>query len=147
MVGSSKPDKMDKAGRPARPESHVRAPPVVTRKVAAEAATWIARLHGPNRSPAMERAFREWVSQSEAHGYAFERCTDVWTDVQSLTPAQISSGMARRDMNAAIARARFWRRIRWPVLALLIVLITASAYGVHWWLAVNVYSAGVGGSQ
>ncbi|MCU7375140.1 FecR domain-containing protein [Paucibacter sp. O1-1] len=95
----------------------------------------------------MERAFREWVAQSEAHGYAFERCTDVWTDVQSLTPAQIFAGMARRDMKAAIARERFWQRFRWPLLALLAVSIMAAAYGVHRWLAVDVYSTEVGGQQ
>lgn len=144
MVASSKPDKADK---PARPESDGRAPPAVTRKVAAEAAVWIARLHGPSRSPEMERAFREWVSQSEAHGYAFERCTDVWTDVQSLTRAEIFAAMARRDMKAAIARERFWQRFRWPLLALLTVLIMATAYGVHRWLAVDVYSTEVGGQQ
>lgn len=133
--------------RRARPQPDGRVPPVVTRKIAAEAATWIARLHGENRSPEMEKAFRAWISSSEAHGYAFERCTDMWTDIQSMTPGQVFAGMARRDMKAAIMRGRLWKRVRWPIAVLLALSFVLGAYAVHRWLAVDVYTTGVGGQQ
>lgn len=134
-------------GKPDRPQPSGRPPPLVTRKVAAEAATWIARLHGPSRSPEMERAFREWVSSSEAHGYAFERCSDIWTDIQALTPAQVFAGMARRDMKAAIMRERIWQRVRWPVWVVLILAVAGGSYALYRWLAVDVYTTGIGGQQ
>lgn len=124
-----------------------RAPPVVTPRVAAEAATWIAQLHGPSRSPEMEREFREWIARSPAHGYAFERCTDLWTDVASMKPAQILAGMASIEPNADVARARWWQRMRWPLWTLLALSIVAASYAAHRWLAVDVYATEVGGQQ
>ena len=58
---------------------------VVTPEIAAEAAVWIARLHGPDRSSQMERECLAWQARSEAHSVAFERCTDTWQDVASAT--------------------------------------------------------------
>ncbi|MDP3082679.1 MAG: DUF4880 domain-containing protein, partial [Rubrivivax sp.] len=63
------------------------APPVVTRDIAAEAAVWVARLHGPSRSRAMERECLAWQARSPAHRHAFERCTETWMDVPSVTVA------------------------------------------------------------
>ena len=68
------------------------AEPVVTREIAAEAAVWIARLHGPDRSNHMERECRAWQARSAAHRLAFERGTDVW---------MVAAGVDR----AAVARA------------------------------------------
>ena len=62
-------------------------PPVVTREIAAEAAVWVARLHGPSRSRAMERDCLAWQARSAAHRHAFERCTETWMDVPSVTVA------------------------------------------------------------
>ncbi|WP_431257608.1 FecR/PupR family sigma factor regulator [Roseateles chitinivorans] len=56
--------------------STVSTPP--TPEVAAEAAVWIARLHGPDRSVQMERECLAWQSRSDMHRLAFERCTEVW---------------------------------------------------------------------
>ena len=52
--------------------------PTVSRQAAAEAAVWVARLHGPSRSAAMEREFRAWLSIADEHRHAFERCTELW---------------------------------------------------------------------
>lgn len=138
---------MAPGGMPGRPQSGEREPPVVSRRIAAEAAAWIARLHGPNRPPEMEREFREWIARSPAHGYAFERCTDVWTDVASLQPEQIAAGMAGVEARAALARERWWRRMRWPLGPLLVLLIVVGSYVLHWWLAADVYATEVGGQQ
>ena len=58
---------------------------MVTPEIAAEAAVWIARLHGPDRSSQMERECLAWQARSEAHRAAFERCTDTWQDVAGVT--------------------------------------------------------------
>jgi transmembrane sensor len=46
--------------------------------VSAEAAAWVARLQGPDRTPAAEAAFKEWLHADVAHARAFARATDVW---------------------------------------------------------------------
>ncbi|MFN3630913.1 MAG: FecR family protein [Casimicrobiaceae bacterium] len=121
--------------------------PVVTRKIAAEAATWIARLHGPGRSPEMERALREWLSRSAAHRHAFEKCTDVWQEVAGVSAADVYAGAAARSLNAALAGERWWARMRWPLLGLLAVLIAVAAFAAHRWWAVDVYATRVGERQ
>ena len=121
--------------------------PVVTRKIAAEAATWIARLHGPSRSPAMEQGLREWLSRSAAHRHAFERCTDVWEEVAGVSAADVYAGVAARSLKAALAGERWWARIRWPLAAMLVVLVGAAAFGAHRWWAGEVYSTGIGDQQ
>lgn len=137
----------DRQGGAQPPQQNGRTPPVVTRRIAEEASAWIARLHGPSRSADMEREFREWIARSPAHGYAFERCTDIWTDVAALKPEQIAAGMARLEARAAVARERWWRRMRWPLWTLLALSIVAAAYALHRWFAVTVYSTEVGGQQ
>ncbi|WP_431265789.1 FecR family protein [Roseateles chitinivorans] len=57
----------------------------MTPEIAAEAAVWVARLHGPNRSRTMELACLDWQCRSAAHRLAFERCTDTWEAVSGLT--------------------------------------------------------------
>lgn len=121
--------------------------PVVTRKIAAEAATWIARLHGPSRSPEMEQAVRDWLAHSAAHRLAFERGTDVWQEVAGVTVADAYAGAAARAMNAALAGDRRWARWRWPLLGLLALLLAAAAFLAHRWWSVDVYTTKVGEQQ
>lgn len=68
--------------------------PQVTPEIAAEAAMWVARLHGPSRSREMELQCLRWQEQSEAHRHAFERSTDVWMEVPS---AALASGYVPGD--------------------------------------------------
>jgi transmembrane sensor len=121
--------------------------PVVTRKIAAEAATWIARLHGPSRSPEMEKALREWLSRSAAHRHAFERCTDVWEEVAGVSAADVYAGVAARSLKAALAGERWWARMRWPLAAALALVVGASAFAAHRWWAVDVYTTRIGEQQ
>jgi transmembrane sensor len=44
----------------------------------AEAAAWIARLHGPNRAPEVEAGLRRWMAEDPEHAAAFELVTDTW---------------------------------------------------------------------
>lgn len=71
------------------------AEPVVTREIAAEAAVWIARLHGPDRSRHLERECLAWQAQSSAHRLAFERCTDLWMDIAGVDRAAVARAAAR----------------------------------------------------
>jgi transmembrane sensor len=56
----------------------------VPMKVAVEAADWITRLHGPERTPQMEHECLVWQSRSQAHRLAFARCTATWEEVRAL---------------------------------------------------------------
>jgi transmembrane sensor len=44
----------------------------------AEAAAWIARLHGPNRTPEVEGGLRRWMAEDPERAAAFELLTDTW---------------------------------------------------------------------
>lgn len=61
--------------------------PRVTPEIAAEAATWVARLHGPSRSREMELQCLKWQARSAAHRHAFERCTETWMEVPNAARA------------------------------------------------------------
>jgi transmembrane sensor len=121
--------------------------PVVTRKIAAEAATWIARLHGPSRSPEMEQGLREWLALSAAHRHAFEKCTDVWQEVAGVSVADVYAGVAARSLNAALAGERRWARMWRPLAGVLAVVIAAAAFAAHRWWDVDVYATKVGERQ
>lgn len=50
----------------------------------AEAAAWITRLHGPNRTADVEAGFRRWLNESEENRIEFEGLTDIWSAVGTL---------------------------------------------------------------
>ncbi len=91
-------------------------PPKVTPQVAAEAATWVARLHGPDRTRDMELKCLEWQAKSATHRHAFERCTEVWMEVpnaaraagyvptRSPAPGEVRRAAERRPSVFAIAK-------------------------------------------
>lgn len=58
----------------------------------AEASVWIARLHGPDRSPDMEAGFRRWLAERPENAQEFEGLTEVW----DLLPASVPSRAATR---------------------------------------------------
>ena len=121
----------------------------VTPAIAAEAAVWIARLHGPSRSPKMEREFRAWQARSAAHRTAFERTTDVWEAVPRIrlqdAYASASSRAARSAGHAAGGgyQGKGARR-RWPLLALVPVMVVAAALLVRYSVTGDSYATAVG---
>jgi transmembrane sensor len=122
-------------------------PPQVTREIAAEAAVWVARLHGPGRSRAMERECLAWQATSPAHRHAFERCTETWMDVPRVT---VADAYAAASGTAGAPATQGWpgasgRRLG---LSLAIVAVTASAL-VLWqpWRDGDTYRTGVGELQ
>jgi len=50
----------------------------------AEAAAWITRLHGSNRTAEMEAGFRKWLSESAENRAEFNGLTDIWAAVGTL---------------------------------------------------------------
>lgn len=52
--------------------------PPLPDSVRAEAAAWVARLHGSARSRALEAGLRKWLSADPTHAHAFEIATEAW---------------------------------------------------------------------
>lgn len=50
----------------------------------AEAGVWIARLHGDNRTRALELGLKRWLREDPENARAFEIATDVWEDAANL---------------------------------------------------------------
>jgi len=117
----------------------------VSPEIAAEAAVWIARLHGPGRGRRMEQEFRAWQAASPAHREAFERCTDVWQDVPRIGLATAyraaASGQAAAAPAAADRRAAAWRWITASAVAG--TLAVATVLVLHW-RGENAYGTNVG---
>lgn len=128
-----------------RPESPT---PVVTPEIAAEAAVWIARLHGPDRSIGMERECLAWQGRSAAHRVAFERCTDTWEDVPRVTLVNAYATVAsQRPEPADAGRPDRPGRSRWAVAFVFAALTSLGVVCVQVWRNVGVYSTGVGEQQ
>ncbi len=119
--------------------------PKVTPEIAAEAAVWIARLHGPSRTPQMEREFRAWQASSAAHREAFERCTDVWQDIPRIGLATAYAAAAsRRQASAPFGKS--WREAawRWGTACVVAGAAAAAAVLVLNWRSENAFTTKVG---
>jgi transmembrane sensor len=92
--------------------------PKVTPELIAEAAAWVAILHGPNRTHATERGFTQWLKRSDSHAKAFEEATEIWEEARAL-PRPRRLRTYRRP-----PRRNFFARLL-PVGALLLVVMGA----------------------
>lgn len=72
----------------------------------AEAAIWVARLHGPGRTKELEAGFRRWLSASRSHDRAFELVSDVWEEARNLRQVAY-----RRNTRADFSWKSSWRMI------------------------------------
>jgi transmembrane sensor len=84
----------------------------------AEAAAWIARLHGPNRTQDTEDGLRRWLADAPEHASAFELVTDTW---------EKSARLRRRPMEQVASWERAGIRIRFSRAALSTAAIFALA--------------------
>ena len=105
------------------------------RKARAEAAAWVVKLHGPDRNPGLEAAFRDWMSADAENCRQFERVTSVWDDARGIPVG-------------GLARVAHWNRStgirRWATAAVVLVALgTAGLWGYWAWLE-NVYRTAVG---
>ena len=119
--------------------------PKVTPEIAAEAAVWIARLHGPGRNRQMEIECRSWQASSPAHREAFERCSDTWQDVPriKLVTAYETLAAERQTSNGA----RLGRRVgllRWTTASAAAAVLAGSAMFLVQWRGLGAYATEVG---
>ena len=117
----------------------------VTREIAAEAAVWVARLHGPSRTRQMEQEFRDWQASSPAHREAFERCTDVWQDIPRVGLAAAYEALsAGRATPAPPPKARREAAWRWITASVVAGAAAVCAVLVLHWHGEDDYSTHVG---
>jgi len=65
--------------------------------VLAEAAAWVARLHGPDRTAAVEEACRRWMAEDPVRAEAFELLTDTWDKAGQLALPPMGDKVPRAD--------------------------------------------------
>jgi len=143
-------------GREGQKEEGQGAKPVVTREIAAEAAVWIARLHGPSRSARMERECRAWQARSAAHRLAFERGTDIWMDAAGVDTAAVARaaaasrlegrGVERQGASPSNGGRKGWH---WPrpwalALTLTAMVLVVGVLVVQSWRDIDTYDTGIG---
>lgn len=109
----------------------------------AEAAAWVARLHGDARTPDTDAGLKAWLDADPAHGDAFERATEIW--------AMIPGAALRRAADPAAPAQVHILRPRLPLrqLALAASLLLVIGIGSFFWLlgGANGYSTAVGEQQ
>jgi transmembrane sensor len=95
--------------------------------VRAEAAAWVARLHGPNRTPHVEAGLRRWLADDPEHAAAFELLTDTW---------EKSARLRRRPLEQVASWEGPGFRISFPRAALaaaatVVLAILATIFYLH----------------
>ena len=80
----------------------------------AEAAAWITRLHGPQRSAEMEAGFRQWLDERLENRIEFEALTDIWSAVGNL-PADSAPRLERREHSVESQELHELRDPRWKL--------------------------------
>ncbi len=133
---------MQQSQAPAGPGGSRDAHGMVTPAIAAEAAVWIARLHGPDRSNQMERECLAWQARSEAHRVAFERCTGTWQDVAGVTLRDYAA-VAKIGVEAQ-HKPKPTRRIRRAIGVALAGAVAVLLVLMQTWRANDAYSTKVG---
>lgn len=123
-------------------------PPRVTPEIAAEAAVWVARLHGPSRSPEMERQFSQWQALSAAHRHAFERSTEVWLEVPNAARASgLAAEYAAQRLDSGGKGKSSGTRGLFVLTVCVCMTVAAGAFALHTWRAGTDYRTAVGESQ
>lgn len=120
--------------------------PAVTPEIAAEAAVWVSRLHGPDRNSGMVEECLAWQRRSAAHQEAFESCTHTWQSVTRVTVAAAFSAASKSGSGGAWfgPRASPVQRAM-AALAMLVVLGGGLAYALF--EGDPSYATGVGEQQ
>lgn len=104
--------------------------------VRAEAAAWVARLHGPNRTPHVEAGLRRWLADDPEHAAAFELLTDTW---------EKSARLRRRPLEQVASWERPGFRISFPRAALAAaVTVVLAVLATIFYLHTDAVTTGVG---
>jgi len=94
------------------------------RRVRAEAAAWITRLHGPSRTPAMEAGLRRWLAEDPRHAREFELATDVWNE----TGCGHTEGVPKRP---PLARRPNLAKLARPIVAIAAAVLLFSIWMIQ----------------
>ena len=114
-------------------ESKHRKPSAAAR---AEAAAWVARLHGPNRTSDVEAGLRRWLADDPEHPAAFELLTDTWERSTRLRRRPIEH-VARWEL---VGFRLSYSRAVLATMAVAVLAITGTVY----WLHSDVTATGIG---
>jgi transmembrane sensor len=90
----------------------------------AEAAAWIARLHGEDRTASVETGFKRWLAASPEHRAAFEMANEIWAGTEHL-PKPSTPAFVRWPKAGLV--------ITWPraLAAAAVIAIVAVGIGVY----------------
>ena len=106
-------------------------------EIRAEAAAWIARLHGAERTQADEQSFRRWLTADEAHARAFERMTELWETAPRLKSDVLEHHRERRDTTRDEWSSRL---LHAPKRLLAVAIATISVALAVIWAAFSLHS-------
>ena len=106
------------------------------RRARAEAAAWIVRLHGPNRTPSLEAALREWLAADAENRLQFQRVTEVWDDARGIPVGGIT--------RVASYPSRGTLKFSWRLAAVVLVTCGIAALSVYRIWFANVYRTALG---
>lgn len=101
----------------------------------AEAAAWMARLRGPERTPEVEQGFRRWLQANREHELAFEALNEQLEVVERLR----TRTLPRHWHRPAAAK-----RARWPQALAAAALIAAVTLGMLFYPRMQGISTEVG---
>ncbi len=105
------------------------------RKSRAEASAWVVRLNGPERSAAVEAAFRDWLAADPEHGREFERVTRVWVEAQEI-PLGGTTRLVQWHRQRGVQR--------WAIGAAVLLICGIAGFGVYQVWFAGVYKTVVG---
>ena len=108
--------------------------PSVSDRALAEAAVWIARLHGPERNQAVESGWSDWFRSHPDHAAAWEVVSDQWNKSHDIPVSLVHPPVQvhRKD-------SRFSLRLLAPAAAATILLGWAV---LHFWWGVVTTAVG-----
>lgn len=102
----------------------------------ADAAVWVARLHGPNRTKEVEAGLRRWLADDPQHPAAFEMMTETW---------EKSARLRRRPIEKVASWEAVGFRLRFSYAASAIVSTAVVAViGTLFYLHTDVIATGIG---
>lgn len=110
-----------------------------SRRIRAEAAAWVTRLHGPDRDAAMESGLRSWLAQDPAHVRAFELATEVWQDT-----AELPGALPRPQLAIVQDESRRGRQRPWLAAAAVLAVIVLCLFAYRSFSPTLTYSTSVG---
>lgn len=94
------------------------------RKAQAEAAAWMVRLYGEDRTPELERGLKQWLTLHPRNARHFEEMTEVWSLGGETTAHGLPRMRSSRSTSVALTR-------RWAVAAILLMFVGVGLYSAY----------------